>query len=157
MDPFLTELRPILDRLGYTVVPHGDHLCVRLPLAASVRIYAADGRVRLVPQFGPFSRTGGLLATSTGASAVVGATLFTVGVTPVALFAGFVGVVALAHDACRFVLTESCVTRLQQLIVDLERVQQSHELSAGSSPARLAPPPAAVGIEKRPGTESVRR
>jgi hypothetical protein len=123
VDTLLLELRQTLDRLGYVVVSHGDHLCIRLPLAASVRVYSSQGQVRLVPQFGPFSRTGGLLTTSAGASAVVGATVFTLGVTPLAFLAGFLGVVAVAHDACRFVLTESCVTRLQQLIVDLERAQ----------------------------------
>jgi hypothetical protein len=32
------------------------------------------------------------------------------------LLVAFLGVVALAHDACRFILTEGCLTRLQQLI-----------------------------------------
>jgi hypothetical protein len=133
VDPFLSDLRPALERLGYVVVPHGDHLCVRLPLAASVRIYSSVGQVRLVPQFGPFRRTTGLLATTTGASAVVGAAVFTLGVTPLAFFAGFLGMVALAHDACRFVLTEACITRLQQLITESDRVRASLALPPASA------------------------
>jgi len=39
----------------------------------------------------------------------------------VAFLAAFVGIVALGHDACRFVLSEACMTRLQQLILDQER------------------------------------
>ena len=138
MDPFLTELRTSLDRLGYVTVPHGDHLCVRLPLFASVRIYSSDDGIRFVPQFGPFSRTTGLAVTSTASAGVVGVTVFTLGVTPLAFFAGFLGLMTLAHDACRFVLTESCISRLQQLIGDLQR----------EGPARLpASPLREVGRE----------
>ena len=121
MDHALTELRQTLDRLGYVVVPHGDHLCVRLPLGASVRIYSSSGRVRFVSRFGPFGRTTGVLATgAVGVAAVAGA-LVTLGLGPVALIAGFLGLVGLAHDGYRFVLTESCATRLQQLLIDGDR------------------------------------
>lgn len=135
MDPLLIELRPALQRLGYLVVPHGDHLCVRLALAASVRIYSSDGQVRLVPQFGPFSRSRGLIATSTATSTVVGVTVFALGVTPVAFLAGFVGMVALAHDACRFVVTEACITRLQQVITEIDRARASLALPRVPAPA----------------------
>jgi hypothetical protein len=114
----LIELRQTLERLGYVVVPHGDHLCVRLPLAASVRVYSSSGRLRLVSRFGPFGRMTGVLATGTiGVAALAGA-LATVGLGPVALVVGFLGVIGLAHDGYRFVLTESCMTRLQQLLID---------------------------------------
>lgn len=117
MDNALTDLRQTLDRLGYVVVPHGDHLCVRLPLLASVRIYSSNGRLRLVSRFGPFGRTSGVLATgAVGVAAVAGA--LTLLGPPVALVAAFLGVAGLAHDGYRFVLTESCVSRLQQLLID---------------------------------------
>ena len=117
VDNSLAELRQTLDRLGYVVVPHGDHLCVRLPLLASVRIYSSNGRVRLVSRFGPFGRTSGVLATgAVGVAAVAGA-LALLG-PPVALVAAFLGVAGLAHDGYRFVLTESCEARLQQLLID---------------------------------------
>ena len=121
MDNALTELRQALDRLGYVVVPHGDHLCVRLPLAASVRVYSSNGRLRLVSRFGPFGRTTGVLATAVAGLGVVAGALATLGLGPLALVAGFLGVVGLAHDGYRFVLTESCATRLQQLLIDGER------------------------------------
>ena len=151
MDPFLTELRASLDRLGYVTVPHGDHLCVRLPLFASVRIYSTDAGIRMAPQFGPFGRTSGLAVTSTASAGVVGATVFTLGVTPLAFFAGFLGVIALAHDACRFVLTESCISRLQQVIGDLQRgggrltapplreIGREHGVEVVAQPAGRAP------------------
>jgi hypothetical protein len=118
VDNPLIELRQTLERLGYVVVPHGDHLCVRLPLAASVRVYSSSGRLRLVSRFGPFGRMTGVLATgAVGVAALVGA-LATVGLGPVAVVVGFLAVTGLAHDGYRFVLTESCVTRLQQLLID---------------------------------------
>jgi len=146
VDNSLTELRQTLDRLGYVVVPHGDHLCVRLPLAASVRIYSSSGRLRLVSRFGPFGRTTGVLATGVGSVAAVVAVLATLGLGPVALVAGFLGVIGLAHDGYRFVLTESCATRLQQLLIDSGRYPG---LDARAIDARrlTASPPRQVGGE----------
>ena len=144
MDPLLSELRASLERLGYVVVPHGDHLCVRLAMAASVRIYSSGGQVRFAPRFGPFSRMGGFLATSAGASVTVGAVVFTLGVTPLAFFAGFVGVLALAHDACRFVVTEGCLSRLQQLVIEIARGDRRLALAA-------APAQSPVPLSRQPG------
>jgi hypothetical protein len=115
LDPELTQLNLELVRLGYKVVPHGDHLCVRLPLFASVRVRHEDGRFRFLPQFGPFGRSGGLLITSAVSAAAVGGATIAAGLAPLTIFVGFIGVVALAHDACRFVITEGALTRLQQL------------------------------------------
>jgi hypothetical protein len=116
LDVDLDLLREELERLDYVVVHHGDHICVRLPLISSVVIRHADGRFRFVPQFGPFRRSGGLLFTSGVSAAAVGGAALAFGAAPLTLVVGFLGVIALAHDACRFVLTEGCLTRLQQLI-----------------------------------------
>ena len=134
LDPDLEVLRAELDRLDYVVVQHGDHICVRLPLVSSVRIRHTEGRFRFVPQFGPFRRSGGLLFTSGVSVAAVGAAALAFGAAPVTLMVGFLGMVALAHDACRFVLTEGCLTRLQQLIAS------SGALSSRSESAALAMP-----------------
>jgi hypothetical protein len=134
LDPDLELLREELLRLDYVVVQHGDHICVRLPLVSSVRIRHADGRFRFVSQFGPFRRSGGLLFTSGISAAAVGVAAFMFGAAPLTLLVGFLGTVALAHDACRFVLTEGCLTRLQQLIAS------SVALSSRSQPAALGLP-----------------
>jgi hypothetical protein len=126
LDPDLELLRTELEQLDYVVVQHGDHICVRLPLVSSVRIRHSEGRFRFVPQFGPFRRSGGLLFTSGVSVAAVGAAAVAFGAAPLTLLVGFLGMVALAHDACRFVLTEGCLTRLQQLIAS------SGALSSGS-------------------------
>ena len=116
LDPALLALRSELEHLDYVVVPHGDHICVRLPLISSVRIRHSGERFRFTPQFGPFRRSGGLLFTSGVSAAAVAGTAFAVGLAPLTLVVGFLGVIALAHDACRFVITEGCLTRLQNII-----------------------------------------
>jgi hypothetical protein len=129
LDPALMELNGELDRLGYKVVPHGDHLCVRLPLFASVRVRHEDGRFRFSPQFGPFGRTGGLLFTSGVTVAAVGAAAVTAGLSALTIVVGFIGVMALAHDACRFIVTEGALTRMQQLAA-------TSRLLSASTPSR---------------------
>jgi hypothetical protein len=116
MHPALIELSDELDRLGYKVVSHGDHICVRLPLFSSVRVRLTDDRFRFSAQFGPFGRSGGLLLTSAVAALAVAGAALMFGAAPVTLLVGFLGVVALAHDACRFVITEGALTRLQQVV-----------------------------------------
>ena len=116
LDGDLTYLSDELERLDYVVVKHGDYLCVRLPLISSVRIHHADGRYRFIPQVGPFNRSVGLFTTSGVSVAAVAAAALTIGLAPLTFIVGFLGVVALAHDACRFALTEGCLTRLQQII-----------------------------------------
>jgi hypothetical protein len=116
LDPALLTLRTELEHLDYVVVPHGDHICVRLPLISSVRIRHNGDRFRFTPQFGPFRRSGGLLFTSGVSAAAVAGSAFTFGLDPATLVIGFLGVIALAHDACRFIITEGALTRLQQII-----------------------------------------
>ena len=117
LDPELAVLSNELRRLDYVVVHHGDYICVRLPLISSVRIHhAPDGHFRFVPQVGPFNRSTGLFVTSGISVGVVGAAALTVGLAPLTFVLGFLGIVAMAHDACRFAVTEGCLTRLQQLI-----------------------------------------
>jgi hypothetical protein len=135
VDPEIVALRAELERLDYVVADHGDHICVRMPLLSSIVINHTEGRFRFVPQFGPFRRSGGLLFTSALSVAAVAASAFTFGVAPVTLLVGFLGIVALAHDACRFVLTEGCLTRLQQLITSPGTLSERETPPALASPA----------------------
>ena len=130
LDGALATLCDDLERLDYVVVKHGDFVCVRLPLISSVRIHHSEGRYQFVPQVGPFRRSVGLfVSTGVAVAAVAGAAL-TIGLTPLTFVIGFVGVVALAHDACRFVLTEGCLTRLQQLIASRSAVTRPEASTA---------------------------
>ncbi|HJP87024.1 MAG TPA: hypothetical protein VJ852_13625 [Gemmatimonadaceae bacterium] len=116
LDPELALLSDDLKKLDYTVVNHGDYICVRLPLISSVQIHHGEGRYRFVPQVGPFNRSTGLFVTSGIAVGAVAAAALLIGWAPLTFVLGFLGVVAVAHDACRFAVTEGCLTRLQQLI-----------------------------------------
>ena len=144
LDPMLVDLRGRLQRLGYVVVPHGDHLCVRLPLLTSVRVRrGGDGELTFVPQFGPLRRSGGLFATSGVSSAAVATVALTAGAGPLMAVVAFLGVVALAHDACRFVLTEGAVTRLQLLATEAGALAQgtaAAALRAAAEPPVLRAP-----------------
>jgi hypothetical protein len=101
----------------YVVVRHGDFVCVRLPLISSVLIrHKPEGTFSFVPQVGPFRRSTSLWLTSGVSLAAVAGTAAELGLTPTTLVVSFVGLIALAHEACRFVLTEGCLTRVQQLI-----------------------------------------
>src|SRR5687768_11097402 len=123
LDPALVALRSELEHFDYVVVPHGDHICVRLPLISSVRIRHNGNRFRFTPQFGPFRRSGGLLFTSAVSAAAVTGTALAVGLAPLTMIVGFLGVIGLAHDACRFVITEGCLTRLQNIIAASDSVR----------------------------------
>jgi hypothetical protein len=117
LDGDMDVLSGELERLDYVVVKHGDYFCVRLPLLTSVEVHHTPERgFRFIPQVGPFKRSAGLFFTSGVAAAAVTASALEFGPAPVTLIVAFLGIVALAHDACRFVLTEGCLTRLQQLI-----------------------------------------
>ncbi len=139
LDDDLELLRTELERLDYVVVQHGDHICVRLPLISSVRIRHTEGRYRFVPQFGPFRRSGALLLTSGVSATAVGAAALAFGAAPLTLLVGFLGVIALAHDACRFILTEGCLTRLQQLIASSGVLTSRSEVAALGMPSSQRP------------------
>jgi len=115
LHPALVDFRTELERLGLVVVCHGDFLCVRLPLFASVRVHFRGGQLRFDPQFGPVGRSTALMATPLAVVAGVGALAATTGIGVVTFTAAVAGVLAALHDVCRLVLTEGCMTRLQLL------------------------------------------
>jgi hypothetical protein len=115
-DPDIAALRAELERLGNVVAPHSDHLCVRLPLFASVRVRVDDqGRLDCEPMFGPLPRTRALLFGTTALTVIAGALLYTTGASPLALTVAFAGIMSALGSVCGFVLTESCITRIQLL------------------------------------------
>lgn len=113
--PELAAFRSDLEELGYVVVPHGDHLCVRLPQFASVRVKLGEEGLQFIPQFGPLRRHHSSALTLGGASAAVAAALALTGVGAIALGAAFVGTMLAARDVGRYIVTEGAITRLQLL------------------------------------------
>jgi hypothetical protein len=135
-DPEIAALRAELEQLGVVVAPHRDHLCVRLPLFASVRVRVDErGHLDCEPMFGPLNRTHAALAGATLLSAVTAALLYSTGVSPLAVGAAFATIMSGLGSAWRFILTESCITRIQLLWA--ARMQRGKELEAAVFP----PPP----------------
>lgn len=115
-DPELAAFSTDLERLGVVVAPHRDHLCVRLPLFASVRVRVDDqGRLDCEPMFGPLPRTRAVLFSTTLLTVAAGGLLYTTGASPAALTAAFLAIMSAMGSAWRFVITESCITRIQLL------------------------------------------
>src|SRR5918999_3669843 len=115
-DPEIAALRTELEQLGIVVAPHRDHLCVRLPLFASVRVRVDEqGRLDCQPMFGPLPRTHAVLFSTTVLTATAGCLFYFTGASALALTTAFLGIMSGLGSAWRFVLTESCVTRIQML------------------------------------------
>src|SRR5918999_4750569 len=112
-DPEIAALRTELEQLGIVVAPHRDHLCVRLPLFASVRVRVDEhGRLDCEPMFGPLNRTHALLASTSLLTAVTLGALYVTGTSPLALGAAFLTIMSGLASAWRFILTESCIARI---------------------------------------------
>jgi hypothetical protein len=132
-DPAIATLRTELEQLGVVVAPHRDHLCVRLPLFASVRVRVDErGQLDCEPMFGPLNRTHAFLASTTLLTAVTVGLLYVTGISSLAVGSGFLTIMSGLGSACRFVLTESCITRIQLLWA--ARLQRERELEAAVFP-----------------------
>lgn len=109
----LRELERRLRSAGIVVAPFPDHLQVRLPLFASVRVSIADGQLVCEPRFGFVARDRATWVTLMGLGLATAVFLLTQGVTPVSLTLGFLSVSSTASTAIRYQLTESAITRVQ--------------------------------------------
>jgi hypothetical protein len=146
-EPEIAALRTELERLGVVVAPHRDHLCIRLPLAASVRVRLDDqGRLKCEPMFGPLLRTHALLFSTTLLTATAVGLFYFTGVSALSVGAAFLSIMSGLGSVCRFVLTENCITRVQMLWAT--RIQARADVRSAvppSSPSTLraleVPPP----------------
>lgn len=158
-DPEIAALRTELERLGVVVAPHRDHLCVRLPLFASVRVRVDDeGRLDCEPMFGPLPRTRAVLFSTTVLTALAGGLLYTTGASPAALIAAFVAIMSGLGTAWCFVLTESAITRVQLLwaarasgrrhVLPTQSPASTPALHAAEVPAPDLSPPQRVELKR---------
>jgi hypothetical protein len=159
-DPEVAALRTDLEQLGVVVAPHRDHLCVRLPLFASVRVRVDEqGRLDCEPMFGPLPRTHAVLFSTTLLTAVAGGLLYTTGSSPAALTVAFLAIMSALGNAWRFILTENCVTRVQMLWTARLRgrgatasplaAPSTPMLRAGEVPPPDLSPPQVMAAERR--------
>ena len=112
MDESLAQFQSELEHVGLRVVPHRSHLCVRLPLFASVRARVQHGELRLDLQAGPVGPARALAWTAIVATiaVVVVGRITGVGVATVAT--AFGGIALLILELAQLIVGEACATRL---------------------------------------------
>lgn len=147
LEPGLQRLREELERLGMVVVPHGDHICVRLPLLTSVHVRVEGGVLRCEPRIGPLPRASTLAGTAAATAGSV-ATVAIAGLPALPLILATGGLAALGVQLGGFVLAESCITRVQLLWARL--YQPPGERALSPSAAAELPEAPAPGIEVLP-------
>jgi hypothetical protein len=144
LHPVLQAFQERLNRLGIVTVSYAEYLEVRLPLFCCIRVRFDGERLTCDAYFGALARTPATVA-STSAVAIVTAGLFlTVGATPIAFAAAFIGLASRVHEACRYVVTEAYITRIQLLWAAVADAPAATVLSgargtviAGGSPDEL--------------------
>ena len=129
MEESLSQFQRQLERVGVRVVPHRNHLCVRLPLFASVRVHVEDGDLKLHMQTGPTGPGRVLAWTALSTTILVGVLAYTVGAGPLTLTVMFGGVALLLLELGQLVLADGCATRL---MLQWESRSTSHPRSRSS-------------------------
>lgn len=136
MSSDLQELASRLRASGTTVVRHKDYFEIRLALFASVRVSIIDGQLHCEPRFGFIPRDRATWLTLIVMTAVTAAFLLDMGLTPLSLLIGFVSLMSSASTGIRYMLTESCITRVQTAFM-LMRTEASGALGAGEAHGQL--------------------
>lgn len=144
LHPALAEFQTELERQGFVVVGHGDYICVRLPLVASVRVHLNAGHLHFEPRFGTLSRGASLVVTPITALLVVGG-VAAVASIPAAILAAFVGALTVLYEVSRVVMTEGTMTRLQILWTTRPPPRDALE-GADATPPIVASRPAAAAL-----------
>jgi hypothetical protein len=108
----LSQFQRQLERVGVRVVPHRNHLCVRLPLFASVRVHVEEGDLKLHLQTGPTGPGRVLAWTALVTTLLVGILAHTFGVGALTLTVTFGGLALLVLELGQLVLADGCATRL---------------------------------------------
>ena len=103
-----------LDTLGFVIVPHGDHIGIRLSLMTSVRVHVHEGRLTVDAHFGPFPRTRATVVKTLGLTALAFASLLPGSPLPLGVAVVFLALALWGYDALRYTLTEACITQVRQ-------------------------------------------
>ncbi len=159
LHPALAEFQTELERLGFVVVCHGSYLCVRLPLAASVRIHLNGTQLHFEPRFAMFSRGTSLVVTPTLAILAV-AGVASVATIPAIIVTAFAGSLTVLYDLARLMMTENTTTRLQLLWTTRPPPGEVLPVGAGGEPRvaarRTVPAPLAGGAPASAADEVTR-
>ena len=143
LHPALLELRTEIERQGSVVVCHGDYICVRLPLFASIRIRLNGSQLHFEPRFGPLSRGTSLVLTPVVAAlAVIAVSAAAPLATTIA--AACAGALTGLYDLQRLVMTEGAMTRLQLLWSTRQPPQEVIGAPTGAPAIAVSSRPAAL-------------
>jgi hypothetical protein len=162
----LRNLGDELQSLGMVVVPRDDGLEVRLSTFETVRIRLEDSVLRCEPWFGAVPRTRARWTFSILSSVLVPGLFLTTGLTASTVSVAFLIVLAAVSQGVRYTVTESIVSRVQMVWLNLRRLsststpRDASNLGAGSIPGSLAEPvygdDARAGSDQRPIIEKSR-
>jgi hypothetical protein len=140
LHPDLVRFARRLDTAGVITAEHSDHLCVRLPLLASVRVRYDGVRLALEPRFGVASRNQATISTFASVIAAILGMAFSGVSVPALVTAGTLGVLASAYDLMRYVITEGAITRVTALWTAPESREIAPALGEGPAmPLHAAP------------------
>ena len=134
LHPELVTFQRRLETTGVVVAVHADHLCVRLPLLASVRVRYDGARLAFDPRFGTSSRTMATASALLGSTAAVAVLVFSGVGLPIVVGVGVLAVLGSAYDTMRYVVTESAITRVALLWAGRPSIDSVAAL--GTGPAR---------------------
>ena len=156
LSPNLADLEQRLRANGTVVVPFKDYLEIRLPLFASVRVRISNGQLACEARFGAIPRDRATWVTLLGIATATAGLLLNLGVVPLSLVFGFLGVSSTASTAIRYQLTESCITRVQMawMLMTATRLTAPHEDQA---PPALAEAPPDLRVAQAEATPSATR
>ena len=149
LHPDLLRFGRRLEAVGMVTAVHADHLCVRLPLLASVRLRYDGERLSLQPRFGAVSRNFSVLATFGSVSALLGGMIATGIALPALVTVGALGTLAAVYDVMRFVVTEGAVTRVTTLWALSAEGASRDALTSGPAVPLVVDARDAAGVESR--------
>jgi hypothetical protein len=121
-DASLRMLGDELRGVGMIVVPCDDGLEVRLSTFETVRVRLVDSGLQCEVRFGAVPRTRARWMFSILSSVLVPALFLTTGVTAGTLSIAFLVVLAAVSQAVRYTVTESIVSRIQMVWLNLRRI-----------------------------------
>ena len=161
LHPALVTFQRRLEAVGVVATPHGDHLCVRLPLLCAVRVRYDGARLTCEPRFATTSRNRATTVTGGGLGAAAAAFALLPAAAPLGLAAGALGALVVGYDLLGYVVTESAITRIS-LLWDRAHAGESPSAEAiarGTGTAPLHAPATAAGAlpPPTPGRAEPRR
>ena len=114
-----------LRSLGMIVVPRDDGLEVRLSTFETVRIRLVDSALQCDVRFGAVSRTRARWTVSILSAVIVPYLFLTTGVTASTLSVAFLIVLAAVSQGIRYTVTESIVSRIQMVWLNVRRLSST--------------------------------